>query len=112
MFHQLLLALLQGQDFLFHRVACDKFVDEDGFILPDAVRAVAGLLLDGGIPPGVEVDDVIGGGEIQPQPAGLETDKEERDFGVFLELVYLLLPVARLPVEIGIRNFLRVQLLA
>ena len=40
--------------------------------LPDPVGAVGGLLLDGGVPPAVEVDDVVGPGQVQAGAAGLE----------------------------------------
>ena len=41
----------------------------DGALLPDAVGAVGGLVLDGGVPPAVEVHDVLGGGQRDPGAA-------------------------------------------
>ena len=53
--------------------------------LADAVRAVDGLGLDGRVPPGVEQEDVVGGGQVQAEAAGLEADQEDRAVGVVLE---------------------------
>ncbi len=50
------------------------------FGLADAVGAVGGLVFGGGVPPGVVVDDGVGGGEIEPGAAGLERDEEDGDF--------------------------------
>ena len=52
-------------------------VDGHRPLLADAVGAVGGLVLDGGVPPGIHVDDVVGGGEVEPGAAGLEADQEE-----------------------------------
>jgi len=38
------------------------------------VRAVDGLGLDRRVPPGIENEDIIGGGQVQPQAARLEAD--------------------------------------
>ena len=48
----------------------------DILVLSDAVGAVGGLLLDGGIPPWVEMKDVVGTGEVESQPSGFQTDEE------------------------------------
>src|SRR5687767_2903853 len=53
--------------------------------LADAEGAVGGLVFDGGVPPAVEVDDVCGGGEVEPSAAGLEREDEERRAVVPLE---------------------------
>jgi len=52
-------------------------VDGHGVLLTDAVSAVRGLILDSRIPPGVHVDDVIGGSEVEPQSSGFETDEKK-----------------------------------
>ena len=44
--------------------------------LPDPMRAVGGLVLGRGVPPGVHVDHVVGRGQVQALPAGLERDEE------------------------------------
>ena len=46
--------------------------------LPDPVGPVAGLLLDRGVPPAVEVDDVVGAGEVEAGAAGLQGQQEDR----------------------------------
>ena len=72
--------LLKLVDALLDGVLAEEFVDEDGLVLADAVGAVGGLGFGGGIPPGVVVDDGVGGGEVEAGAAGLEGDEEERDF--------------------------------
>jgi energy-coupling factor transporter ATP-binding protein EcfA2 len=54
--------LLELVDALFDGVLAEEFVDEDRFVLADAVGAVGGLGFGGGVPPGVVVDDGVGGG--------------------------------------------------
>ena len=46
--------------------------------LADPVGAVGGLVLDGGVPPAVEVDDVVGAGQVEAGAAGLERQQEDR----------------------------------
>ena len=70
---------------LFHSAAADEFVDEDIFRLADAKRAVGGLILDGRIPPTVEMDDVCGGSQVQAAAARLQGDDEKRRAGVVLK---------------------------
>jgi hypothetical protein len=41
------------------------------------VGAVARLILDGGVLPGIEMDDVIGGGEIEARASGPQADQEQ-----------------------------------
>lgn len=66
-------------DALFDSALADEFVDEDGFVLADAVGAVGGLVFCGRVPPGVVVDDGVGIGEGEPGSACFEGDEE--DFG-------------------------------
>ena len=75
----------------------------DGFGLADAVGAVDGLGFDGGVPPGIEEVDVIGGGEIQSKSAGFERDEEERTLGIGLEALDTLLALAT---SIGLAAYL------
>jgi hypothetical protein len=42
------------------------------------VGAVGRLRLDGGVPPAVEVEDVIGGRQVQAEAAGAEREEEDR----------------------------------
>ena len=49
---------------------------DDGAGLADAPRAVAGLVLDRGVPPAVVEHDVAGGGEVEPGAAGLQRQHE------------------------------------
>jgi hypothetical protein len=61
------LGVVQTYDFLFDGVFADQMIDGDGLMLSDSVGAVGGLLLYGRIPPRVEVDDVVGGCEVESE---------------------------------------------
>jgi hypothetical protein len=76
--------LLELVDAVLDGAGADEFVDEDGFVLADAVSAVGRLVFGGGIPPWVEVDDAVGGGEVEAGAAGFEGDEEDGD-GFVLE---------------------------
>ena len=74
---QFALLLLQLQHLFLDGVAGDQAVGEDRLRLADAVRAVDGLRLDGRVPPRIEQEDILGGGEIQAQSARLQADQEQ-----------------------------------
>ena len=69
---------LQLEHLLLDGVARDEPVGEHGPRLPDAVRAVDRLRLDGRVPPRVEQEHVLGGGEVQAEAAGLQADEKQR----------------------------------
>src|SRR5271156_2295917 len=69
---ELRLALLQAPDFFLDRALGDKAIGDDGAILPDAVRAVDRLRLDGGVPPWIVEHHVARGGEIEAGARRLE----------------------------------------
>ena len=73
--------------------------------------AVSGLGLDGWVPPGVEVHDDIGAGEVEAGAAGLEGKQKYRDRRVVLEAVDLRLPLARRhrAIEVAVRDLLPVE---
>jgi hypothetical protein len=48
-----------------------------GFLLADPVGPRGSLILDGGVPPGIQVDDGVRGGEVEPEAARLERDQED-----------------------------------
>ena len=58
------LSLLQLQNFFLDGVTGDEAVRKDLTRLPDAVGAVDCLGLDGGVPPGIEDEDIISSGEV------------------------------------------------
>jgi hypothetical protein len=62
--------VLQGEDFFFDGAAGDELVAGDDASLADTVGAVSGLRFGGGIPPRIEVDDGVGGGEVEAGAAG------------------------------------------
>jgi hypothetical protein len=78
-FDQLAFAGLERGDLLFDRADGEQFVDEDLLLLADAMGAVGGLVLDGRVPPGIVVDDGVGGGEVEAGAAGFEADEEQGD---------------------------------
>ena len=74
-----MLAALHGKDFFLDGILRDQLEAVDGALLPDPVRPVGGLRLDGRVPPRVEMDHHVGPGKIQARAAGLETDQEHGD---------------------------------
>ena len=78
---------LEEADFFLDGVFDEEAVGEDGLFLADAVGAVDGLGFDGGVPPGVEEDDIGGGGEIEAGAAGFEADEEGGGAVVGLEFL-------------------------
>ena len=106
---QVALLLLEVEDLLLDGVAADQPVGEDVLGLADPVRAVDGLGLDGGVPPGVEQVDVLGGGQVQAEAAGLQADQEDRAVGVVLEPLDALGAVAGPAVEVLVGQPLLVE---
>ena len=91
---------LQLGDLLLDRVPRDQAVGEDVPRLADAVRAVDRLRFDGRIPPRIEQEDVVGGGEVQAEAAGLQADQEHAAVRVGLKPLDARFAVARLAVEV------------
>ena len=88
---------LEFADFFFDAVFDEQAVGDDFLGLADAVGAVDGLVFDGGVPPGIEEDDVAGGSQVQAEAAGFEGDEEDaRAFGglEFLDEVAAVFSVA------------------
>src|SRR5438094_7617016 len=50
--------------------------------------AVGGLRLDRGIPPRIEMNDGVGGGEIQADAASFQADQEDWNRGIALEAIH------------------------
>ena len=69
-------AKVQGEDRHVDRGLGDEPVDRDRAGLADAVGAIGGLVFDGRVPPGVEVDHVVGAGEVEAGAAGFQRDQE------------------------------------
>jgi hypothetical protein len=103
---------LELEDFFLDGVAGDEAVGEDLAGLADAVGAVDGLGFDSGIPPGVEQEDVIGGGEVKAEAAGFEADEEEFAVGVVLEAVDLRLAFVGAAVEVFVIDAVFIEVLA
>src|SRR5689334_12064067 len=58
---QALLLAVQLDDLLLDGVPGDQPVDRHAAVLANAVGAIGGLGFDRGIPPGIEVNDIVGG---------------------------------------------------
>src|SRR5205807_7008248 len=69
--------------------------------LPDAMGAVGGLRLDRGIPPRIEMNDGVGGGEIEADTAGFQADQEDWNRGIALEAIHDFLTLFGRAVEIA-----------
>ena len=65
-------------DPVLDRAPRDEPVDGDGPPLPDPVRTVRGLVLDGGVPAPVEVHDMAGPGQGESRASGSEGEHEQR----------------------------------
>ena len=82
---ELALRVEQRVDPLLDRRGTDEGRDEDGLPLAETVDAVGGLLLDRGVPPAVEVDDVVRGGKVESPAAGAQRDDEHGRLRLRLE---------------------------
>ncbi len=80
------LLVLEVEDFFFNGAAGDELVTGDDAGLADPVSAIGGLGFDCRVPPGIEVEDSVGRGEIEAHPTGFEADQEDGNF-VGLELL-------------------------
>ena len=80
-------ALLQLQYFFLDGVLGDEAIGEDLPGLADAVGAVDRLGFDGGVPPGIEEENVLRGRQIQAEAAGFEADEKQLAVFVGLEAI-------------------------
>src|SRR6202008_116054 len=91
---QLPLRLDQGVDLILDRAAAYKLVHQHILALSDAERTVGRLVFNSGIPPAIEMDDVRGGGQVEPGSPGLERKHEERHILVLLKPAHQVLAFA------------------
>src|SRR5260221_3549933 len=73
-----LLAFDQLVDPLFERARAHELVDLHALALADAEGPVCRLVLDGGVPPAIKVEDMAGARQIQSRAARLQGEDEER----------------------------------
>ena len=92
------LLFLEEEDLFFDRSLGDKFVDEDGVFLPDAVSPVRGLTFQSGVPPWIIMDHCVRRREVQTRASGPEADEEDGNHSG-LEFVAQGAAVRRLTVE-------------
>jgi hypothetical protein len=64
-------------DLFLERSDANKLVDLNALFLADPKRTIGGLVFDRGVPPPVEVKDVIGGGQVKACTASFEREDEE-----------------------------------
>jgi hypothetical protein len=65
-------------DFLLESSAANELVNLNVVLLTDSECTVRCLVLDGGVPPPLEMEDMIGGRQVQPCPHDLERERTER----------------------------------
>ena len=75
-------------DILFDGAGRDERMDENGVVLTDAVGAVACLVFHGGVPPAVEMDDMVGAGEGETGSGSAQRKQEEGWTARRLELLH------------------------
>ena len=74
--------VVQAQYLFLDGMLGNEVVDGHFLLLPDTVGAVGSLLLDGRVPPRIQVNDVVGTGQVQSQSSGFQADKEQRAFSL------------------------------
>src|SRR5260370_39251793 len=79
-----LLAFDQLVDPLFERARAHELVDLHALALADAEGPVCRLVLDGGVPPAIKVEDMAGARQIQSRAARLQGEDEERQAALLL----------------------------
>jgi hypothetical protein len=99
-FGQTALALLELEHFLFDGVLGNQPIGEHLARLADAMRAIDRLRFDRRVPPRIEQEDVLGGGEVEAEAARLEADQEQLAVRIGLEAVDARVTVARPAVEV------------
>jgi hypothetical protein len=52
------------------------------------MRSINGLLLGGGVPPGIKQDAIIGSSQIEPKSSCFQTDKKNRNICLFIKSLY------------------------
>jgi len=65
-------------DFLLESSAANELASLNVVLLTDSERTIHCMVLDGGVPPPVEMEDMIGGRQVQPCPNGLERERTKR----------------------------------
>lgn len=69
---------MQSQNLLFYRTGRNESIDRYRALLTNAVGAVAGLVFDGRIPPRIQMNHIVGSGEVEAQSSGFQTDEKQR----------------------------------
>jgi hypothetical protein len=79
---------LEGEDAFFHCVFRYQVIHQNGTILSEAMGTISRLLLNGRVPPGIEQKHMIGGSEIEAEPAGSKGNEHYRWALYILETVH------------------------
>ena len=72
---------------ILNRVVDLELIDVHRALLAEAVRAVERLVLERRVPPHVDEDDVVAGGEVEARAARLERDEDDLDALVLADLL-------------------------
>lgn len=71
---------MEFEDFFFDGFFGNEAIYRDGALLPDAVRAVSSLVFYRRIPPGIEMNDIIGSRKIQTHATSFQANQEQIAF--------------------------------
>ena len=82
-----LLRFEEGVNFFFERSLGDETVDLNVSLLANAECAVGGLRFDGGVPPQIVMDDLLGSDEVEACATCLEREDEHLAVRIFLEVL-------------------------
>ena len=77
--------------------------------LADSMGAIDRLRLDRRVPPRVQQEDVLGGGEVQSESASLQADEKEPAFRIVLKALDFRLTIARPAVEVLVHDLTLVE---
>ena len=84
--------VFQFHHFFFNRMAHEQPHNGHFLLLADPMRTIGCLIFHRRIPPGIQVKDVRGFGEIEPLAAGFETQQKNRRCAAFLEFMNQFFP--------------------
>ena len=93
------LLLLELEYFFFDCAFADKPDDQDVLALTNTMRTAHGLVFNSGVPPVIEEDDTVGCSEVKAYTSSLETDEEDSDGRIGLELMNGCFAVAGVAIE-------------
>ena len=105
--HKVAFRFVQFENLFFDGVFCNNSVNHHRLFLTNAVCTVCSLIFDSGIPPGIHMNHIVSGCQIQSCSSRLERNQKCSCIAI-LKLVHFLLPRScwRRTVKILISNLL------